>query len=581
MIDYYAPVLEGVTINAIGDSYFEGNGLNPDDVWLSLMAKKYGMTMNNYGKNGSTVSNYVTQFNPMCVRYTTMVQEQSKADIILVEGGRNDSTQNVPVGDPVSSNTDTKTYCGALNVILQGLKEAYPDAMLVCITPWNFNSKSTIGLDYYHYADAMKAIAEANGAYCIYACDPEVSGVDMRDDAFRAKYCMKPGDNSHLNAEGMKIAFSHFEKILAEYYRDFLGQSLRVMSFNVRMDLYAEDGQLNPTGKTLNAVSQNRVRAVQEQLLSHKPDLIGLQEDVQNWIDNIDLGTDYTAYRPALSNATPTQEYCSIYVKKGIHVKDNGWQWLNAGNASGGVALTYAELTNGDGKYDMSSDDLIALGITDDASLKNKYFGTLFKQNGTIMENHSYGPALAAHLMNWVVAETNGECVIYVNTHLQHRGTDHSDYSKHPLYMLRYYERCAEFDIVEAKITILKQTYKTDRVVVTGDFNDCAESAFYNKVAALYSDSKTVAISDLAGEDTWNSAFSAKDIEYQGQGYSANDHDTGKADRIDFCFVSDALKNSVYMYRTGGCQWKLSGAGTVVYPSDHLPVVVDLRITSE
>ena len=52
MIDYYAPVLEGVTVNAIGDSYFAGNGLNPDDIWLSLIAKKYGMTMNNYGKNG-------------------------------------------------------------------------------------------------------------------------------------------------------------------------------------------------------------------------------------------------------------------------------------------------------------------------------------------------------------------------------------------------------------------------------------------------------------------------------------------------------------------------------------------------
>lgn len=57
--------------------------------------------------------------------------------------------------------------------------------------------------------------------------------------------------------------------------------------------------------------------------------------------------------------------------------------------------------------------------------------------DGSETANHSYGSKLAAHLMNWVVAEINGKNVIYVNTHFQHRGIDHSDYSRHPLYMLR------------------------------------------------------------------------------------------------------------------------------------------------
>ena len=33
---------------------------------------------------------------------------------------------------------------------------------------------------------------------------------------------MKPSDVSHLNPDGMKLAFPYFEKILTEYYEDFL-----------------------------------------------------------------------------------------------------------------------------------------------------------------------------------------------------------------------------------------------------------------------------------------------------------------------------------------------------------------------
>ena len=46
----------------------------------------------------------------------------------------------------------------------------------------------------------------------------------MSSDTFRAKYSMKASDVSHLNAAGMKIAMAHFEKVLAEYYQDFLSK---------------------------------------------------------------------------------------------------------------------------------------------------------------------------------------------------------------------------------------------------------------------------------------------------------------------------------------------------------------------
>ena len=219
--EYTKSLLNGVRINALGDSYFAGEGLDPNtEVWLGLLANEYKLRMNNYGKGGSTVSNYVTDKNPMCVRYADM--PNNNADIILLEGGRNDFNKKVPIGE--TDSRDTKTFSGALNVIIDGLKEKYPNAMIVCISNWNFPGTSDIGLRYTDYAGAMENVAEAQGVYFIKACDPNVSGVNMNSEVFRTAYCIQSSDISHLNAKGMKIAFEHFAPILEEYYTDFLSK---------------------------------------------------------------------------------------------------------------------------------------------------------------------------------------------------------------------------------------------------------------------------------------------------------------------------------------------------------------------
>ena len=217
---YYNSVLEGVTVNAMGDSYFEGAGLESKYLWLSLLASKYGMDMNNYGRGGSTVTNYITTNSPMCERFDKMANNDP--DIVLVEGGRNDFSKGATPGEVDSY--DTTTFSGALNVILEGLKEKYPDAMIVCISNWNFPDKDGKEYTCYDFADAMEAVAERQGVYYIRACDPDVSGINMRSKSFRTSYCLKDTDVSHLNAAGMKIAMTYFEPILAEYYEDFLSK---------------------------------------------------------------------------------------------------------------------------------------------------------------------------------------------------------------------------------------------------------------------------------------------------------------------------------------------------------------------
>ena len=209
-------ILEGLTVNAIGDSYIApASSLQK---WPDLLTDKYSWTLVNDAISGCTISNYVTDRNPICDRFQNMIANTPQ--IVIIEGGRNDFNQKTPIG--TVNSTDTKTFMGALNVIIDGMQKKYPNAMIVCITPWKFPNKSTHTLTYKDYVDAMMAVSDAQGVYCINASDTAVMGVDMTDANFRAQYCTKPDDVSHLNAEGMKLVMPAFEKLIAKCYANFL-----------------------------------------------------------------------------------------------------------------------------------------------------------------------------------------------------------------------------------------------------------------------------------------------------------------------------------------------------------------------
>ncbi len=218
----YAKQLEGLTMLAMGDSYFAGDGIGKDNTWVNILGNKYGMNFINYGIGGSTISAYVTTNNPMVNRIKQM--EKLDADIILLEGGRNDYNKLVPLGD-----TDDKsptTFYGALNSSLDYLRKTYPDALIILVTPWKLNSQNSIGYSNVTYAKAMRTVAEERKdphIVCLYAADPDLTGVDMTNATFKMKYCIKPTDVSHLNIEGMKLVFPNMEKFVAEAYAEFIG----------------------------------------------------------------------------------------------------------------------------------------------------------------------------------------------------------------------------------------------------------------------------------------------------------------------------------------------------------------------
>ena len=212
----YYKELEKITLTAYGDSYFKYFAKQAEDNgnrWIDLLRDKYRMTLNNKGYGGSTIAN-VDGKNPMSSeeRLSTL---PAKTDIILFEGGRNDSVAKVPVGKDLESR-DVDTYAGAVNYVLDHLQAKYPNALIICITPWY------VGDGTEDYAQAMIDICELRGIACFDATNQKVTGVYMDKASFRAKYCWSSSDSSHLNPEGMKLVFPAFEKFIGEEYTKFL-----------------------------------------------------------------------------------------------------------------------------------------------------------------------------------------------------------------------------------------------------------------------------------------------------------------------------------------------------------------------
>lgn len=217
--------LDMLRVLAIGDSLFAGDKLGSNKVWLQLLANKYGWDFQNAGRNGSTVSNYVTTRAPMVDRWATELNRENAemVDLIFVEGGPNDCGQGVPLGEVDS--LDPATFCGAWNRMVQGLLDTYPNAMIVFVTPWKLTGGSSPYGGYTDYANCIIECYEnnyiTNPRVCLLdAGDTEVSDVDMDSSDFRELYSLASSDRFHLNAEGMERLARRLEPLLAELLSD-------------------------------------------------------------------------------------------------------------------------------------------------------------------------------------------------------------------------------------------------------------------------------------------------------------------------------------------------------------------------
>lgn len=223
----YSSLFAGKEMTIIGDSYFAGNGIDKQSVWPKLFADLYGMTFYNQGVNGSSVSDYDTSKNPMVNRWNQMQGSENTA-LVLFEGGRNDYNAKAPIG--TLGDTDTKTFYGALDTVMKGLLQKFPNALIVCLNPWDltrnpsYNAVNSAGHTCNDYAKAFcnyVASLDNDRVVMLNTNSTDVVPVFIQDASFRLAYAQADWDSSHMNIKGMNYMLPFFEKRLAEFMSEY------------------------------------------------------------------------------------------------------------------------------------------------------------------------------------------------------------------------------------------------------------------------------------------------------------------------------------------------------------------------
>ena len=128
-------LLQGeIKLNLLGDSITYGDKIADNNrIYATLLAQRCNaVKTNNYGWNGSAIGG--SHPDRFIDRYPLMDPD---ANLILVFGGTNDykgaGKDGTPLG--VMGDATPTTFYGALNLLMCGLKQMYPDAQIVFVTP--------------------------------------------------------------------------------------------------------------------------------------------------------------------------------------------------------------------------------------------------------------------------------------------------------------------------------------------------------------------------------------------------------------------------------------------------------------
>lgn len=197
--------LYGATMMVIGDSITAREGLEEDDSsWTDLLVENHNMGIYCNSVSGSTIgwSPDVEKSKwPMCFRPLP----DYDFDIIFIQGGINDWRFEIPLGEDHSS-MDLSTTIGGLNHLLDRVQEAYPNALILYMTPWESDGRENVyGITLDDYSQTIYDLCKSRGVICFYAMDPTVSGISMDSD-FRAKYFID-NDPYHMNETGHALFY--------------------------------------------------------------------------------------------------------------------------------------------------------------------------------------------------------------------------------------------------------------------------------------------------------------------------------------------------------------------------------------
>lgn len=197
--------LKGKKINFLGDSITEGVGVaTKEEIYLNVIKEKEGLAeARNYGISGTRLAR---QFGPSAYgeAYSDRYMEMDPdADVVVVFGGTNDFGHgDAPIGK--FEDRTQETYYGACHVLMQGLIEMYPEALIVFMTPLHRLTEDEPsagnGLPLKAYVDIIKEVAEY---YALPVLDLySMSGIQPRVPVIQEKYCP---DGLHPNGAGQQL----------------------------------------------------------------------------------------------------------------------------------------------------------------------------------------------------------------------------------------------------------------------------------------------------------------------------------------------------------------------------------------
>lgn len=206
--------LEGSKIIFLGDSITEGAlSTAPDKVFHQLIAKKHGLSAAyNCGIGGTRIAKQTDFFF-----HTSHIQDMyfalrvdalpNDADAIVVFGGTNDFGHgDAKIGEKDSE--DVSTFCGAINKLVISLKEKYPHAKIIFMTPLRRKTENTPNVNGYILKDYVDSIIKVTEKYNIPVIDLFVSNIFNPDDENLLPDGLHPNDAGH--------------KIMADYIADEL-----------------------------------------------------------------------------------------------------------------------------------------------------------------------------------------------------------------------------------------------------------------------------------------------------------------------------------------------------------------------
>lgn len=219
--------LEGKVIDFLGDSITFGVGVSdiPNNRYDNIICREYKLAAaKNYGEGGTRIAHQRRpSSNPrfdlcFCGRAYKM---STSADIVVVFGGVNDYLHgDAYIGSP--EDTTPETFCGAVNFLMNMLKERYPGKPIVFMTPTRscFNGNSDEEITKYpcekmsdakplvHYVDIIVEAGKRNNVPVLDLYRNLPINPNIPED--KEKYTK---DGLHLNDEGHKLV----AKMLGEF----------------------------------------------------------------------------------------------------------------------------------------------------------------------------------------------------------------------------------------------------------------------------------------------------------------------------------------------------------------------------